>query len=105
MRFGRPDDDDPHGESGFGGFLRSLLAGVPWSERAETTEVTTLPTRTVRRARAVEKSSACRTAMTIATSAQAKPRSVPSPGMIMSKPGAAAKPRARCISPMSAQPP
>ncbi len=43
MRFGRPDDDDPHGDSGFGGFLRSLLAGVPWSERAETREVTTLP--------------------------------------------------------------
>jgi hypothetical protein len=27
----------PHG--GFGGFLRSLLAGVPWSERAESEEV------------------------------------------------------------------
>jgi DUF4097 and DUF4098 domain-containing protein YvlB len=28
----------PLGAHGFGGFLRSLLAGVPWSERAECTE-------------------------------------------------------------------
>jgi hypothetical protein len=36
------DDDraDPRGRTGgFGQFLRSLLAGVPWSERAETEEV------------------------------------------------------------------
>jgi hypothetical protein len=28
---------------GFGGFLRSLLAGIPWSERAEVLETITLP--------------------------------------------------------------
>ena len=43
MKFRRPDHDEQYGESGFGSFLRSLLAGVPWSERAETEEVTTLP--------------------------------------------------------------
>jgi hypothetical protein len=30
---------DTNGEGSFGGFLRSLLAGVPWSERAEREEV------------------------------------------------------------------
>jgi hypothetical protein len=37
----RREDDlgtSPLGAHGFGGFLRSLLAGVPWSERAECTE-------------------------------------------------------------------
>lgn len=29
---------------GIGGFIRSLLSGVPWSERAELTETLTLPT-------------------------------------------------------------
>jgi hypothetical protein len=30
---------EPTGKHGFGGFLRSLLAGIPWSERAEGSEV------------------------------------------------------------------
>ncbi len=37
----RREDDlgtSPLGAHGFGGFLRSLLAGVPWSERAECDE-------------------------------------------------------------------
>ncbi|MBW2267081.1 MAG: DUF4097 family beta strand repeat protein [Deltaproteobacteria bacterium] len=37
----RREDDlgtSPLGAHGFGGFLRSLLAGVPWSERAESNE-------------------------------------------------------------------
>jgi hypothetical protein len=35
----RRDPDDPGGEvHGFGGFLRSLLAGIPWSERANAEE-------------------------------------------------------------------
>jgi len=42
VKFRRDDPDDRHGDSGFGSFLRSLLAGVPWSERAETEEITTL---------------------------------------------------------------
>ena len=33
------DDVDTNGEGGFGNFLRSLLAGVPWSERAEREEI------------------------------------------------------------------
>ena len=33
----------PLGAHGFGGFLRSLLAGVPWAERAESEEALTLP--------------------------------------------------------------
>ena len=33
------DDVDTNGEGGFGNFLRSLLAGVPWSERAEREEM------------------------------------------------------------------
>jgi hypothetical protein len=42
MRFRRPESEGKPGESGFGSFLRSLLAGVPWSERAETEEITNL---------------------------------------------------------------
>lgn len=40
MRPRREDDlgQSPLGAHGFGGFLRSLLAGVPWSERAERSE-------------------------------------------------------------------
>jgi hypothetical protein len=34
---------DPGREGGFGSFLRSLLAGVPWSERAEREDVLHLP--------------------------------------------------------------
>lgn len=44
------DHDGPCGEGcahragrGFGGFLRSLLAGIPWSERVEVLETMTLP--------------------------------------------------------------
>jgi hypothetical protein len=33
------DDANTNGEGSFGNFLRSLLAGVPWSERAEREEV------------------------------------------------------------------
>ena len=33
------EDVDTNGEGSFGNFLRSLLAGVPWSERAEREEV------------------------------------------------------------------
>jgi len=33
------DDVDTNGEGSFGNFLRSLLAGVPWSERVEREEV------------------------------------------------------------------
>ena len=33
-----PDPSEQSGGHGFGGFLRSLLAGVPWSEREETEE-------------------------------------------------------------------
>jgi DUF4097 and DUF4098 domain-containing protein YvlB len=33
------DDVETNGEGSFGNFLRSLLAGVPWSERAERQEV------------------------------------------------------------------
>jgi len=33
------DDIDTNGEGSFGNFLRSLLAGVPWSERAEREEM------------------------------------------------------------------
>jgi len=37
-------EDCPHGAGrGFGGFLRSLLAGIPWSERVEVLETMTLP--------------------------------------------------------------
>jgi hypothetical protein len=32
-----------HGAHGFGSFLRSLLAGIPWSERAEASEVLHFP--------------------------------------------------------------
>jgi DUF4097 and DUF4098 domain-containing protein YvlB len=32
-----------HTARGFGGFLRSLLAGIPWSERVEVLETMTLP--------------------------------------------------------------
>ncbi len=42
----RRDDDcgNGHGHSGgLGGFLRSLLSGIPWSDRAETTEEQTHP--------------------------------------------------------------
>ena len=42
MKFRRGDPEERYGESGFGSFLRSLLAGVPWSERAESEEVTRL---------------------------------------------------------------
>ena len=37
------DDVDTNGEGSFGNFLRSLLAGVPWSERAEREEVLHIP--------------------------------------------------------------
>lgn len=37
------EDADTNGEGGFGSFLRSLLAGVPWSERAEREEVLHIP--------------------------------------------------------------
>ena len=30
-----PDDSGDGHEHGFGGFLRSLLSGIPWSERAD----------------------------------------------------------------------
>lgn len=43
MRFRRGAQEEGYGEGGFGSFLRSLLAGVPWSERAEAEETTTLP--------------------------------------------------------------
>jgi DUF4097 and DUF4098 domain-containing protein YvlB len=33
------DPDAEPAESGFGGFLRGLLSGIPWSERAESDEV------------------------------------------------------------------
>ena len=33
------DEVDTNGEGSFGNFLRSLLAGVPWSERVEREEV------------------------------------------------------------------
>ena len=41
MTFRRTSSDDveTNGDGGFGNFLRSLLAGVPWSERAEREEV------------------------------------------------------------------
>jgi DUF4097 and DUF4098 domain-containing protein YvlB len=42
MKLRRDEQEGRHGESGFGGFLRSLLAGVPWSERAESEETLTL---------------------------------------------------------------
>ncbi len=35
--------DKEERERGFGGFLRSLLAGIPWSERAEGSEVLQFP--------------------------------------------------------------
>jgi hypothetical protein len=38
VTFRRIESDDEVAESGFTGFLHSLLAGVPWSERAECTE-------------------------------------------------------------------
>jgi hypothetical protein len=39
LRRRRVDPDDPEGhEGGFGGFLRSLLSGIPWSERATADE-------------------------------------------------------------------
>jgi len=38
VTFRRDDVDDEIEEGGFTGFLRSLLAGIPWSERAEGTE-------------------------------------------------------------------
>lgn len=46
MRPRREDDlgRSPLGAHGFGGFLRSLLAGVPWSERGEREETLSLPT-------------------------------------------------------------
>ena len=41
MRHRRREDGPAaeHPEQGFGGFVRSLLAGIPWSERAERSEV------------------------------------------------------------------
>jgi hypothetical protein len=40
----RRDPDDPEGqEHGFGGFLRSLLSGIPWSERANSDERISIP--------------------------------------------------------------
>ena len=41
MTFRRTCNDgvDTNGQRGFGNFLRSLLSGVPWSERAESEEV------------------------------------------------------------------
>ena len=38
-----PDPSEPNGGHGFGGFLRSLLSGVPWSEREEAEEKLELP--------------------------------------------------------------
>lgn len=45
MRPRREDDlgTSPLGAHGFGGFLRSLLAGVPWSERGEAEQTLELP--------------------------------------------------------------
>ncbi len=45
MRPRREDDlgTSPLGAHGFGGFLRSLLAGVPWSERGESEQTLKLP--------------------------------------------------------------
>ena len=45
MRPRREDDlgTSPLGAHGFGGFLRSLLSGVPWSERGEAEDTLTLP--------------------------------------------------------------
>ena len=43
MKLRRDEREERHGEGGFGGFLRSLLAGVPWSERAEREEKLILP--------------------------------------------------------------
>lgn len=37
----RPDAERSDG--GFGGFLRGLLSGIPWSERAESDEIQTFP--------------------------------------------------------------
>jgi hypothetical protein len=38
-----PHDRDDNGSGGLGGFLRSLLSGLPWSDRAESEETFTLP--------------------------------------------------------------
>jgi DUF4097 and DUF4098 domain-containing protein YvlB len=37
------DRDDSHAHHGIGGFLRSLLQGIPWRERAELEELLMLP--------------------------------------------------------------
>jgi len=37
------DDDDRRSHAGLGGFLRSLLQGIPWRERAELEETLMLP--------------------------------------------------------------
>lgn len=39
----KPGGSGERGERGFGGFLRSLLAGIPWSELAEGTENLSFP--------------------------------------------------------------
>jgi len=45
LRRREPGDHDGHHEgSGLGGFLRSLLSGLPWSDRAEAEETFRLPT-------------------------------------------------------------
>ena len=40
---GKDDCGAEHGERGFTGFLRSLLSGIPWSERSERKETVTVP--------------------------------------------------------------
>ena len=42
MTWRRGEEPGGLGAHGFGGFLRSLLAGVPWSERAEREETLSL---------------------------------------------------------------
>ena len=44
MSFRRQEHEGPEGagERGFTGFLRSLLSGIPWSERAEREETHTV---------------------------------------------------------------
>ena len=44
LRRREPHDHDHHTSGGLGGFLRSLLSGLPWSDRAEEEETFTVPT-------------------------------------------------------------